>query len=135
MPEGELTAFIPVVREIAVSRNPKGSWQMPAFHLYRRLLEVCEGRVARSDLGWASPPEEDDSVEENLNSLATENECRKWAAKQKEAEKVGQVSVRPKYIDYLLDWTPVLQSKVWLPISTGHHPCNDAGARRFGRID
>lgn len=103
MPPGELTAFIPVDREIALSRNPKGSWQMPAFHLYRRLLEICEGRVARSDLGWASPPEEGDGVEEEFSSLATEEEWQSWASTQQEAEKLGQVRVRPEYIDYLLE--------------------------------
>jgi hypothetical protein len=102
MPEGELTAFIPVDRTIALSRNPKGSWQMPAFHLYRRLLEMCEGRVARSDLGWAAQPENEDEVEKTFHSLATENEWNDWATKQNEAEGNGQVSIHPKHIDYLL---------------------------------
>ena len=35
-------------------------------------------------------------------SLATEDEWKDWAAKQKEAEEAGQVSIHPKYIDYLL---------------------------------
>jgi len=103
MPEDELTAFIPVDREIALARNPKGSWQMPAFHLYRRLLEVCGGRVARSDIGWATLPEADDNVEKDFRNLATEDEWEDWSANQKHAEKVGQVNISSKFIDYVLE--------------------------------
>jgi hypothetical protein len=103
MPEGELTAYIPVDRAVALTRNPKGSWQMPAFHLYRRLLEMCAGRVARSDLGWAAPPEDADDVEEEFSSLATDDEWKGWAAKQEEATEAGQVSINARYIDYLLE--------------------------------
>src|SRR5262249_45381509 len=49
----ELIAFIPVDRAVALTRNPKGSWQMPAGVLYRHLLDKCQGRVLRSDIGWA----------------------------------------------------------------------------------
>jgi hypothetical protein len=52
--EKELTAFIPVDRAVALGRKPPGSWKMPAAKLYRRLLEKCQGRVVRSDLGWAA---------------------------------------------------------------------------------
>ena len=54
MTADELTAFIPVDRAVALKRNPKGSWKMPAVPLYRRLLEKCNGRVVRSDIGWAA---------------------------------------------------------------------------------
>ena len=102
MSKDELTAFIPVDREIALNRNPKGSWQMPAFHLYRRLLEMSRGRVARSDLGWATMPDANDDVEEDFRSLATKDEWTDWAANQKEAERAGQVSISTKFIDYIL---------------------------------
>ena len=59
--QSELTAFIPVDRQVALGRSPKGSWKMPARQLYRRLLEQCEGRVVRSDLGWAAAKQGDRS--------------------------------------------------------------------------
>ncbi len=65
--EEELIAFIAVDRAGALGRNPKDSWQMPARPLYRRLLEKCQGRVVRSDLGWA-----DDA--KNASDKATEQE-------------------------------------------------------------
>ncbi|HWL09841.1 MAG TPA: MBL fold metallo-hydrolase, partial [Planctomicrobium sp.] len=61
--EDELVAFIPVDRAIAQSRNPQGSWQMPARPLYRELLKRCQGRVVRSDLGWAAPATSSEATE------------------------------------------------------------------------
>ena len=46
----DLVAFIPVDREIALGRSPKGSWRMPTRKLYKALLEKREGRVERADI-------------------------------------------------------------------------------------
>ena len=51
--QSELTAFIPVDRQVALGRSPAGTWKMPARQLYRALLDKCQGRVVRSDVGWA----------------------------------------------------------------------------------
>jgi hypothetical protein len=99
MREDELTAFIPVDRALALSRNPKGSWQMPARLLYRRLLEKCQGRVARSDLGWAAAPVAGQESEEELKDLAKTKQWTEWAAAQKHAK---HVRVDKLFVEYLL---------------------------------
>ena len=79
MTSPDLTAFIPVDRAVALTRNPKGSWKMPARDLYRRLLERCQGRVVRSDVGWADTStratrrevEQEDRKSTRLNSSHT----------------------------------------------------------------
>lgn len=100
----ELTAFIPVDREIALGRNPQGSWKMPARPLYRRLLELCEGRVARSDLGWAddATAAENPDVEKEFEDLATPEEWNDWRASQLAAKRAKKVQVHPNFIDYTL---------------------------------
>jgi hypothetical protein len=95
-----LTAFIPVDRAVALSRNPKGSWQMPARKLYRRLLEKCQGRVLRSDLGWAAPvinPKKG-HPEEEFKDLADPAEWTKW----QKAQSASGVNVTDKYIEFIL---------------------------------
>jgi hypothetical protein len=69
----ELIAFIPVDRAVALGRNPQGSWKMPAFTLYRNLLDHCQGRVLRSDIGWADDSKNaaQPTVEKEFNDLAT----------------------------------------------------------------
>ena len=99
---GELTAFIPVDRAVALSRNPKDSWQMPARPLYRRLLEKCEGRVARSDLGWAADAAgaANKAVEQEFVGMAKAGEWKAWGATQAAATHVQQTRL---YIDFVLD--------------------------------
>jgi hypothetical protein len=98
----ELTAFIPVDRAVALNRHPPGSWQMPARPLYRRLLEKCQGRVARSDLGWAADAKNaaNKPVEKEFVGMATAAEWKTWDAAQKAAK---HVSIGPKYIDFVLE--------------------------------
>jgi hypothetical protein len=100
--EQELTAFISVDRAVALKRNPPGSWKMPAPALYRRLLERCRGRVARSDLGWADDAQnaKNKAVEQEFVGMATPDEWAKWKLAQKAAT---NVTVFPNYIDYLLE--------------------------------
>jgi hypothetical protein len=100
----ELVAFIPVDRRVALSRNPKGSWKMPARPLYRRLLEACQGRVVRSDLGWADlvkAPATDDPEKEFVR-LAGPTQWKDWKKAQREAASTGRVAVQRLYVDYHL---------------------------------
>jgi hypothetical protein len=98
----ELVAFIPVDRRVALGRHPKGTWRMPARALYRALLDRCQGRVVRSDLGWAddaanaAQPE----VEQELTNLATAAEWAAW--KQAQQAAAGRVTVGPLFVDYVL---------------------------------
>ena len=99
--QDELVAFIPVDRAIALGRNPKDSWQMPARPLYRELLKKCQGRVARSDTGWAAKAA--GAVEEEFVNMATAADWDVWTAAQQAAEAAGQVKIDDLYIEYVLD--------------------------------
>lgn len=96
----DLVAFIPVDRQVALTRNPKDSWQMPAHDLYLRLLEQCEGRVARSDLGWADDAQNAalPKVEREFVGLANAAAWKAW----KKAQAKAPVDVQNLYIDYTL---------------------------------
>jgi hypothetical protein len=99
--EHELVAFIPVDRAVALGRNPRGSWRMPAVALYRRLLEKCQGRVVRSDSGWAEPAEKaaNKTVEHEFVGLAKPSEWAGWKRSQQDAT---NVTVGDLYVDYVL---------------------------------
>ncbi|OYW76775.1 MAG: hypothetical protein B7Z37_07225 [Verrucomicrobia bacterium 12-59-8] len=101
--EDELVAFIPVDRKVALTRSPKGQWKMPATKLYRRLLEKCQGRVARSDIGWADDPAnaKEQEVEATFKDLATPAEWAQWEQSRKKAA-AASVTIEDLYIDYLL---------------------------------
>lgn len=85
--EDELIAFVPVDRAVALKKSPAGSWRMPARPLYLRLLQKCQGRVLRSDIGWA---EDYDSianasqkeVEVEFKDLASKADWKAWKASQ-----------------------------------------------------
>lgn len=98
--ESELVAFIPVDRQVALGRSPKGSWKMPARALYRRLLEKCQGRVVRADLGWAAHWEAagDRETEQEFDGLATADEWERWEKNQNAAS----VVVNGLSIDFIL---------------------------------
>ena len=100
--ENELTAFIPVDRAVALKRNPPNTWQMPALALYRRLLEKCNGRVVRSDTGWAvdAQTSANAEAEENFLDIATAEEWTSWAAAQAAAT---NVTIEQLYVDYVLE--------------------------------
>ncbi|HEX2836819.1 MAG TPA: hypothetical protein VHN77_01695 [Phycisphaerales bacterium] len=97
-----LTAFIPVDREVALGKSPKGSWKMPAVALFRELLEACNGRVARADLGWVKDARVTGKpgIERELSGIATAEEWKQWGRAQKQA---ANVSEHPMYIEYLLE--------------------------------
>ncbi len=97
--QSELTAFIPVDRQVALGRSPKGSWKMPARQLYRRLLEQCGGRVVRSDLGWAAGKQGDRTTESEFVGLAKDAEWTRWAKSQAAA---SHVQITPTYIEFTL---------------------------------
>jgi hypothetical protein len=97
-----LTAFVPVDRDVALKRNPKHSWQMPARALYKRLLELCQGRVVRSDIGWADDAAlaANKKVEAQFNGLADAATWKRWRETQKRAE--VQVTMDKLRVDYIL---------------------------------
>ena len=97
--QSELTAFIPVDRQVALGRSPKGSWKMPARQLYRRLLEQCDGRVVRSDLGWAAAQQGDRSTESEFVAVAKDAEWARWTKSQADA---SHVQIAPTYIEFTL---------------------------------
>jgi hypothetical protein len=97
--EDELIAFIPVDRELALTRNPKGSWQMPARPLYLRLLQKCQGRVARADLGWAAKPTNDRESESEFVQMANDTTWAAWRKSQKAAKNVRVLEL---YVEYTL---------------------------------
>jgi hypothetical protein len=99
----ELVAFIPVDRAVALNRNPKKSWKMPARALYRALLEHCQGRVVRSDLGWADDAANaaNATAEEAFLNMATTAEWQTWKQAQQAAG--NRVQVTPRFIDYFMD--------------------------------
>jgi hypothetical protein len=100
--EDELTAFIPVDRAVALGRHPQGSWRMPAVKLYRRLLERCQGRVVRSDIGWADDAANaaNAPVESELANLASADEWARWGRAQRAS---SRVTITNLFVDYVLD--------------------------------
>ncbi len=100
----ELVAFIPVDRRLALGRNPKGSWRMPAPALYPQLLEKCQGRVVRADLGWADDAKNaaDKVTEAELVNPTTAPKWPAWRANQKKAEADARVRIEDLFIDYRL---------------------------------
>ncbi len=99
--EEELTAFIPVDRAVALTRNPKDSWQMPARPLYRRLLEKCQGRLVRSDIGWVvkATGEAATTTEKEFDNLASDAEWAQWAQAQAAAT---HVRLEKLFVEYLV---------------------------------
>ena len=102
--EDELVAFIPVDRAVALGRNPKDSWQMPARPLYRRLLEKCQGRVVRSDLGWADDAKNaaDKATEKEFVGMADTSTWTKWKQAQKKASDNKSVTISNLYVEFTL---------------------------------
>jgi hypothetical protein len=101
MKSNELVAFIPVDRAVALTRNPPGSWRMPARPLYLRLLQRCTGRVLRSDLGWAddSKNAKNRKAEREFDNMATLQDWKKWKAEQTAAT---HIKVDDLFIQYTL---------------------------------
>lgn len=99
--ESELTAFIPVDRQVALGRSPAGTWKMPARQLYRRLLDKCQGRVVRSDIGWAANVKQGTKgIESEFVALGTDAEWASWTRSQQAAR---HVKIDTTHIDFLLE--------------------------------
>jgi len=98
--EDELIAFIPVDRAVALTRNPKDSWQMPARPLYLRLLQKCQGRVVRSDLGWVDDAAnaKNKNAEKEFVGMADAKTWADWKKSQQESS----VKVQPNFVDFEL---------------------------------
>jgi len=98
--QSELTAFIPVDRQVALKRSPAGTWKMPARQLYRGLLDKCQGRVMRSDIGWAANVKEGAKGDEaEFIALGTDTEWTAWTKAQQAAT---HVQIADNHIDFLL---------------------------------
>jgi hypothetical protein len=69
--------------------------------LYRRLLEKCQGRVVRSDTGWADDAANaaNEEAERGFLGMATDAEWAGWRAAQRAAR---NVRVTDAFIDYSL---------------------------------
>jgi len=98
--QDELVAFIPVDRALALTRNPKNSWQMPARALYKALLQHCQGRVVRADLGWAAPSPDGDPVEDAFRDMEEPDQWDAWKEKQRAATHVKVTD--PLFFEYTL---------------------------------
>jgi hypothetical protein len=97
----ELTAFIPVDRQVALGRSPAGTWKMPARQLYRRLLDKTQGRVIRSDIGWAANVKVGTKgTESEFVGLGTDAE---WAAWTKAQQAAKHVELQPTYVQFTLE--------------------------------
>lgn len=99
--QAELTAFIPVDRQVALGRSPAGTWKMPARQLYRRLLDQCQGRVVRSDIGWAANVKQGiRGTEAEFVGLGTDAEWSTWTKAQQAAK---HVELQPTYVEFTLE--------------------------------
>jgi hypothetical protein len=99
--ESELTAFIPVDRQVALGRSPAGTWKMPARQLYRALLDKCQGRVVRSDIGWAANVKPGTTgTESEFIALGTDADWNGWTKSQQAAT---HVQIADNHIDFLLE--------------------------------
>jgi hypothetical protein len=77
---------------------------MPARKLYASLLEKCEGRVVRSDLGWADDAENaaNPDVEEELKGIADQKTWKRYREAQKAVDGKS-VRIFKTHVDYLLE--------------------------------
>ncbi len=99
--QSQLTAFIPVDRQVALSRSPAGTWKMPARQLYRALLDKCQGRVVRSDIGWAANVKLGTrGTESEFAGLGTDAD---WVAWTKSQQAATAVQIEANHIDFLLE--------------------------------
>jgi len=99
--QSELIAFIPVDRDVALGRSPKGTWKMPARQLYLRLLDKCQGRVVRSDIGWATYVKPGTrGTEAEFAGMGTVPNWSEWTKAQQAAK---HVQITPSYIDFVLE--------------------------------
>ena len=90
---------IPVDRQVALGRS-SGTWKMPARQLYRRLLE-CQGRVVRSDIGWAANVKPGTKgTESEFAAPGTDVEWTSWTKSQQDATRVR---IEANHIDLLLE--------------------------------
>jgi hypothetical protein len=98
--QSQLTAFIPVDRQVALGRSPAGTWKMPARQLYRALLDKCQGRVVRSDVGWAANVKLGTrGTESEFAGLGTDAEWTSWTKSQQSAS----VQIEANHIDFVLE--------------------------------
>jgi beta-lactamase superfamily II metal-dependent hydrolase len=94
MEQNSLVAFIPLDRAVAKAKK----WNtMPTRALYKRLMEKCDGRVVRSDIGWASK-----GAESDFSSMFDDTEWKAFGSKQKASEDSGMVTIDKLFVDFRL---------------------------------
>ena len=70
---------------------------MPTRALYKRLMEKCNGRVVRSDIGWVT-----ETQETEFASMFTNGEWTAFQNEQQAAEQSGRIVFDPLFIDYVV---------------------------------
>jgi hypothetical protein len=77
---------------------------MPARPLYLRLLKKCQGRVVRSDLGWADDAKNaaDKDTEKEFTGLVDNATWTKWKQAQTKAVADQRVKIEKLYVDFML---------------------------------
>jgi hypothetical protein len=94
MEQNTLVSFIPLDRKVAKAKR----WNtMPTRSLYKRLMEKCNGRVVRSDIGWVT-----ETQETEFASMFTNGEWTAFQNEQQVAEQSGRIVFDPLFIDYLV---------------------------------
>ena len=94
MEQNTLVSFIPLDRKVAKAKR----WNtMPTRSLYKRLMEKCNGRVVRSDIGWVT-----ETQETEFASMFTGGEWTAFQNEQQAAEQSGRIVFDPLFIDYVV---------------------------------
>lgn len=89
-----LVAMIPIDRAVAQKKHPRSSWDMPADRLYGRLIAKTNGRVLRSDIGWATRGEPE---------FAELFDAARWTAfeaSQQSVEAAGEVRIERLFVEW-----------------------------------
>jgi hypothetical protein len=99
MEQNTLVAFIPLDRQVAQN---KGWNTMPTRALYKRLMEKCNGRVVRSDIGWVKKGAETGSDPAHFDGMFLVAEWQSFSDEQQSVQTAGTVKIDPLFIDYEL---------------------------------
>jgi hypothetical protein len=95
MEQNSLVAFIPLDRQVAQAKN----WNtMPTRSLYKRLMEKCNGRVARSDIGWVTRTGDASA----FSTMFNVDEWHRFETEQDAMEQGGKVAFDRLFVDYFL---------------------------------
>jgi hypothetical protein len=99
MEQNALVAFIPLDRQVAQN---KGWNTMPTRALYKRLMEKCNGRVVRSDIGWVKKGAETGNDPDQFDGMFSSADWQSFSNEQQSVQNAGTVKIDPLFIDYEL---------------------------------